>query len=424
MNDSEVMNIMIRNNIVYNSDTGLTITRAEGSFLWDDRERKILDFSSGWNVANLGWNHPEIAAAMIEQIQKNVYVPMETGEEIQYKYAEALLGALPKELDVVSRVTSGTEANEQAIKIARVATGRKKIVGFYDTYHGQSLGDISIGYRPEQVTKIAPLVPEFFKIDYPSTFLTKKSEPETLADFLTVLEDVLKNKDVAALVTEPGIITGFGSAYVAPRGFLTGVRKLTEQYGTVLILDEVGTGFSRTGKLFGMNHEGVVPDIATFAKGISNGGAAIGAVAARRGIIEPAHRDAILISTFGWTPVACAAALATVQVHLRDKVWEQSAQKGEWLMKILSERLKDHPNVGEIRGIGLEIAVVFVNNKTAMEPDIFFADKVVRTSLANNLFLNLGHAGSIQLMPPLTILQEDLEEGVNVFVKSVEQVSS
>lgn len=412
---------MIKNQITYHSDWLFTVKRAEGCYFWDQENKKILDFSSGWNVANLGWNHPEIAEAMIAQIKKNVYVPMETGEEIQYEYAQTLLEVLPKELNVTSRVTSGTEANEQAIKIARAATGRKKIIGFYDSYHGQSLGDISIGYRPEQVTKIAPLVPEFFKLDYPSTFLTKKSEPETLADFFTVLEDVLKNKDVAALVTEPGIITGFGSAYVAPQGFLTGVRKLTEQYGTLLILDEVGTGFSRTGKLFGMNHESVVPDIATFAKSISNGGAAIGAVAARKEIIEPAHRDSVLISTFGWTPVACAAALATLQVHLRDKVWEQSAQKGAWLMKTLSERLKDHPKVGEVRGMGLEIAVVFVNNKNEMEPDTIFADKVVRKSLANNLFLNLGHAGCIQLMPPLIMPQNILEEGVNLFIQSVEE---
>lgn len=413
---------MIKNQITYDADWQFTIKRAEGCYFWDQDDKKILDFSSGWNVSNLGWNHSEIAQAMIAQIKKNVYVPMETGEEIQYEYARTLLGALPKELNVASRVTSGTEANEQAIKIARASTGRKKIVGFYDTYHGQSLGDISIGFRPEYVTKIAPLVPQFFQLNYPSTFLTKKSEQETLADFFIALEDVLKNKDVAALVTEPGIITGFGSAYVAPPGFLTGVRKLTEQYGTLLILDEVGTGFSRTGKLFGMNHEGVVPDIATFAKGISNGGAAIGAVAAKREIIEPAQADAVLISTFGWSPVACAAALATLQVHLRDKVWEQSAQKGEWLMKTLSERLKTHPKVAEVRGMGLEIGIVFVNNKDEMKPDTDFARKVVRNAFAKNLFLNLGHAGCIQLMPPLIMPQNILEEGLNLFIQSIEEV--
>lgn len=413
---------MIHENISYNSDWLFTVKRAEGSYLWDQNDRRILDFSSGWNVANLGWNHSEIATAMIRQIQKNVYVPMETGEEIQYEYAKALLGVLPKELDTVSRVTSGTEANEQAIKIARAATGRKKIIGFSDTYHGQSLADISIGYRKSYTTKISPLVPEFIQLEYPTTFLTKKSEKDTLDTFLTQLEDILKHKDVAAVVTEPGIITGWGSTYVAPKGFLTGVRKLTEEYGTLLILDEVGTGFSRTGALFGMNHEGVIPDIATLAKAIANGAAAIGAVVTKRDLLEPVQEDTMLISTLGWTPVACAAALATLQVHLKEKTWEQSTEKGAWLRKTLNDRLKDHPKFAEVRGMGMEMGVVFVNNKDEMKPDINFADDTVRVALKNNLLVKLGDEGSIQLMPPLTISREDLEQGTNLFVQSVEGV--
>ena len=412
---------MIKNQIAYNADWLFTVKRAEGSYLWDQDGREILDFSSGWNVANLGWNHPEIAEAMIAQIRKNQYVPMETGEEIQYEYAKALLSALPKELNVASRVTCGTEANEQALKLARAATGRKKIIGFFDAYHGESLGDLSIGYRKKYVEKISPLVPEFIQLEFPAVWLSRKSEKETLDDFLTQLENVLKQMDVAALVAEPGIITGWGSTYVAPKGFLSAVRKLTEEYGTLLILDEVGTGFSRTGKLFGMDHESVVPDIATFAKGISNGGAAIGAIAVKQDLIEPVQADTILISTFGWTPVACAAALTTLRVHLRDKTWERSAEKGAWLMKELSERLQNHPNIGEVRGMGMEIGVVIVSDKDARKSDIILADRIVHQALKNGLLLSLGDEGSIQLMPPLTTPQEDLGKGLSLFIKSLEE---
>lgn len=410
---------MIRNYIAYNGNFDLTITRAEGNYLWDHNGRKILDFSSAWNVTNLGWNHPEIAQAMIEQIQKNTYVPYEVGTEIQYQYAEELRRVLPKELDVFSRVTGGTEANEQAIKIARAATGRKKIVGFYDTYHGESLGSISIGYREKYTTKIAPLVPEFVHLQFPTTTLTGKSEEETLNNFLNELEDVLKNRDVAAVFTEPGLITGWGTMYIAPKGFLSAIRRLTEQYGTLLILDEVGTGFSRTGKLFAMQHENVVPDIATFAKGISNGGAAIGTVAVKRDIIEPVHSEIILISTFGWTPVACAAALATLRVHVRDKVWEQSKQKGNWLMGELRERLKSHPKFGDVRGLGLEIGLQFVNNQNEKEADIAFADDVCRVAREKGLYLSLGDEGCIQLMPPLTISQDELFVGLELLNESI-----
>jgi 4-aminobutyrate aminotransferase-like enzyme len=415
---------MINNHIAYNYDWLFTVKRAKGSYFWDQNNRKFLDFASGWNVTNLGWNHPEVSSAMIKQIKKNVYVPMEMGEEVQYEYAKTLLKTLPEELNVISRVTGGTEANEQAIKIARAATGRKKILGFYDTYHGESLGDLSIGYRKEYVARISPLVPEFLQLEYPTTFLSHKSEKETLHDFLNLLEGVLRKKDVAALVTEPGMITGWGSTYVAPKGFLKEVRRLTEEYGTLLILDEVGTGFSRTGKLFGMQHEKVTPDIATFAKGISNGGAAIGAVVTKRDILEPVQKNTFLISTFGWTPVACAAALATLNVHIRDKVWLQSEEKGNWLKKELLKQLKNHPKVGEVRGMGMELGLVFVNNKSEMKPDMEFANKVCAKALENNLVLNAGDEGSIQLMPALTTPLETLTEGINKIVKSIDQVST
>ena len=165
---------MIKNNIAYNHDWKFTIKRAEGSFFWDQNGRKIIDFSSGWNVANLGWNHPEIAQAMIDQINKNVYVPMETGEEIQYEYAKALLGVLPKELNVIGRSTGGTEANEQAIKLARAATGRKKILGIYNTYHGESLTDLAIGFRKNYVKKNCPASYRFYSSSISVNFFERK----------------------------------------------------------------------------------------------------------------------------------------------------------------------------------------------------------------------------------------------------------
>lgn len=412
---------MIKNSIVYNYKWQFTIKKAKGCYFWDQNDRKILDFSSGWNVANLGWNHPEIAKAMINQIKRNVYVPMEMGEEIQYKYAKKLLQSLPESFNVVSRSTGGTEANEQAIKIARAATGRKKIVGFYDAYHGESLGDLSIGYRKEYISKISPLVPQFVHLDYPAISLSQMSEKVILADFLQVLDDTLKKEDVAAVVTEPGMITGWGSAHLAPKGFLSGIRSITKNYGTLLILDEVGTGFSRTGKLFGMNHEDVVPDIATFAKGMSNGGAAIGALATSKDLIDSTEGETHLISTFGWTPVACAAAYATLNVHLREKIWEQSANKGQWLKTKLKEMLGGHPKVGDIRGMGMEIGLMFVNDRKQLKPDMKFAQLVANISLNKNLYLSIGDEGTLQLMPPLIASIDELDEGLNIITKSVKQ---
>lgn len=415
---------MIKNHIVFNdiSDWRFRLTKAQGSYIWDEKGRKYIDFTSGWNVTNLGWNHPEVNEAVAKQARKNTYSLLWSTDETREELASTLVASLPKSLDSVCRATGGTEANEEAMKIARAITGRKKIIGFRDSYHGQSFGVMALGYRPEYVTAIAPLVPNILQINFPSTFTSGKNEIETLAIFLEQLEKILKKKDIAAIVTEAGIITGWGSTLVAPRGFLAEVRRLTKRYGTLLILDEVGTGFSRCGKLFGMELEGVIPDIATFAKGMSNGAAAIGALAVNSNLVEPTLDKTNLTSTFGWTPVACAAAKKALEIHLRDKVWEQAAEKGKFLMKLLKEQLGDHPKVGNIRGIGMEIGVTFLKGKNPKTPDEDFAKLLVNKAFKKGLHIIHGGDGNIQIMPPLTTSQGVLKQGVDIFIHSMNEV--
>ena len=172
--------------------------------------------------------------------------------------------------------------------------------------------------------------------------------------------------------------------------------------------------FQETGTLYGMEQENVSPDIATFAKGMSNGGCAIGTVAVNSDLFDTIDSDIFLISTFGWTPVAAAASLATLKIHLREKMWEKAKANGEWFKKKLIEKLGTHPKVGDIRGVGLEIGLVFVTDREKNNPDISFAEKIARRALRQNLYLLTGDAGSIQLMPPLTTDRETLEEGIAI----------
>src|SRR3989344_1972702 len=178
---------MLKNKIIYNpsSEWRLNLIKAKGSFLWDDKGNRFIDFTSGWNVTNLGWNNSEIKQAIINQARKNTYTPMETTDSIQKELAENLTNSLPKELDVVARATGGTEANEEAIKTARAFTGRKKIIGFKDTYHGQSYATMSLGYLPEYIENmgIGPMVPEFIQLDFPNIYRTKKTPVQLLSDF-------------------------------------------------------------------------------------------------------------------------------------------------------------------------------------------------------------------------------------------------
>jgi putrescine aminotransferase len=398
---------MIENSIVFRNFKGkyeyFRFGKAEGSLIWNRDGKEYIDFSSGWNVTNLGWNHPEINEALIKQVNTNVQGLLWGSDIIQEKYAEALTAALPKELNACVKATGGTEAVEAALKVARVFTKRKKIIGFKDTYHGQLFASLALGAEAEYREKISPFVPEIMPIDFPS----EESGQEGFEKFLVEFEKLLAREDVAAVVTEPGIITGWGLTALAFPGFLTKVRELTKKYGTLLIVDEVGTGFSRTGKLFGIEHEQVVPDMIVLAKGISNGAAAIGAVVGRADIFEPAFSEAMLISTFGWTPLACAAALKTLQIHQRDKTWEMAQEKGEYIMKRIESMIG--AKIISVRGLGMEIGIQFKDDETCRS--------VQRAAFADGLHIVVGGDNNIQIMPPLTIPQDLLDRGLDILAK-------
>ena len=393
---------MIENSIVYRNFKGkyeyFPLSKAEGALLWDRNGKRYIDFTSGWNVTNLGWNHPEVNEALIAQARKNVQGLLWGSDPIQEEYAAALTAALPKGLDACVKATSGTEAIEVSIKIARAYTNRKKIIGFNGLYHGQLFASLALGAPGESREKLTPLVPEITPIEFPHEGIGQ----EGFEKFITEFEKLLSKEDVAAVITEPGIITGWGSTLIAYPGFLTKVREITKKYDTLLIIDEVGTGFSRTGRLFGIEHESIVPDMIVFAKGISNGAAAIGTTVGRSEIFEPAFTDAVLISTFGWTPVACAAALKTLQVHQREKTWEMAEQKGSYIV----ERLRTHigDKVRDVRGMGMEIGIRFKDTATA--------EQVQKAVFADGLHTVVGSQYNMQLMPPLTIPQEFLDEGL------------
>lgn len=406
---------MIKHRIAYNPviDWRFDITRAEGSYLYDHQQKRYIDFTSGWNTANLGWNHPELRDALITQSQKNVYVPMWSTEEMQIAYAKALTDSLPHSLDVVCRTTGGTESNEMALKIARAATGRKKIISFVNSYHGHSFGTLALGYKPAYVKEVAPLVPEFIQIPFPS-IVDQIAAATVLSEFEQRLESLLLSEDVAAVVTEPGIITGWGSLEIAPDGFMRSIRNITQKYGTLLIVDEVGSGFSRLGKLYGIEIEGITPDMVTLAKGISNGAMPIGAVVTRESLIADILDGFKPTSSFGWTPLACAVAMKCLEIHMRDRMWEQAERKGRYLQKLLNSRFEDSSIVYAIRGIGMEIGFNLRGENAE--------DKVNR--LAEEAFvrgLHIAKAGDcVQLMPPLTIDESFLDEGVEILAESIE----
>jgi len=278
---------------------------------------------------------------------------------------------------------------------------------------------MSIGYLPEYVTAISPLVGNFVQINFPETYRDNRSEGEILKNFSSKLEELLSKKDIAAIVCEAGMITGWGDARVAPKGFVQQVRKLTQKYGTLMILDEVGTGFSRCGKLFGMEIEGIVPDVVTFAKGLSNGVAAIGTMVTKKEIAEKTYNKSNVTSTFGWVPVACAASLKVLQIHKRDKVWEKSDRKGKIILNTLKKEFANNPFVGDIRGIGMEIGLELVKNKKTKERNPELVAKVAKEAREKGLHLVGDNESVIQIMPPLVIGENVLNKGLEILTEIV-----
>ena len=202
---------------------------------------------------------------------------------------------------------------------------------------------------------------------------------------------------------------GHRGSRAGPGAFLSKLRELTRTYGTLLIVDEVGTGFSRTGKLFAIEHENVVPDMIVFAKGISNGAAAIGTVVGRADIFESAFTDAILISTFGWTPLACAAALKTLQVHQAEKTWEMAQEKGAFIVESLSKKIGGE--LVEVRGLGMEIGLRFKNEDVAQ--------RIQKAAFYDGLHIVVGSQNNIQIMAPLTIPADLLQEGLEILTSHI-----
>ncbi len=408
---------MIKHNIIYNgfSDFQFTVSKAKGSFIWDDKGKKLIDFTSGWNVTNLGWNNEEINKAMIDQVRKNIYSSMWTEDPIQHEYATKLIESLPKGLELITREATGVTANIMAIKTARAYTGKKKILSFRDTFHGSLYQTLQLGYAPEYPVSKSIFLDFKYNIHltYPKVSYQNVNEAKILSKFCKQLEDTLKSdSDIAAFITESGVISGWGSTYLAPKGFLREIRKLTSKYGVLLIVDEVGTGFSRTGELFGINHENVVPDIMVFAKGMGNG-AVIAATVTTREIGEKSYTKSNPQSTFAWTPPNVAAAMKTLEIHKRDKMWKKAKKDGEYLLKTLRSELMNSDIIDDINGMGMEIGVHLKSEpqfKTKMREFI---------SKARYMGLHLAYADetNFQLMPPLTIERKDLDQGIEIFVK-------
>ncbi|MPM13285.1 [LysW]-aminoadipate semialdehyde transaminase [bioreactor metagenome] len=375
----------------------LEIVSADGCKLFAADGAEYLDFISGISVANIGHNHPEVNAAVIEQLNKHTHL-LVYGEFIQNAQtglAELLCSLLPATLNNVYFVNSGAEAIDGAMKLAKRCTGRFEILSCRNAYHGSTTGPLSIMGSEEYKTAFRPLLPGTGLIGFNN------------------IEDLkLITEKTAAIVIEP--FQAEAGVRIPDKEYFISLRKRCDETGTLLIFDEVQTGFGRTGKMFALEHFGIVPDILVLAKALG-GGFPLGAFVANESLMKNLTHHPVLghITTFGGHPVSCAAALAALKVMVREKYYEKVPEKEQLFRSLLS----DLPGLKELRSAGLLMAAEFESFE--------INQKIIHALLKNGVLTDwfLFSPQSMRLAPPLIISREEIEDGCKKISEVVNSIN-
>lgn len=351
----------------------LAVAGAEGSYFWDYDGNRYLDFTSGLVYTNIGYQHPKVVAAIQEQAGKLATFAPAFAVDVRSEAARLIAERTPGDLNKIFFTNGGAEAVENAVRMARLHTGRHKVLSAFRSYHGATSTAINLTGDPRRWasdTGSAGVVRFWAPFLYRSPFYAE-TEQQECERALAHLEDTIAFEGpgtIAAIILET--VPGTAGIMTPPPGYLTGVREICDRYGIVFVLDEVMAGFGRTGKWFAAEHFDVVPDLMTFAKGVNSGYVPLGGVAISEEIAATFEtRPYPGGLTYSGHPLACAAAVATIQVMEDEKVVENAARVGEQLLgpglRALAER---HPSVGEVRGMGVFWALDLVKNKETREP--------------------------------------------------------
>lgn len=398
----------------------IPVVRGEGLYFWDAAGRRYSDMSSQLVNLNLGHGNREIVEAIKKQADEYCYISPSYGSGSRTVLAEKLLGLMPPSTGKIFFTNAGADANENAVKMARLYTGRSKVFSRYRSYHGSTFGAGNLTGEPRRYA-LEPGIPGFVKFFDPYVYREKvgfASETEAAGYYVAKLREqvVYENPEsVAAIVLET--VTGSNGVIIPPDGYLQGVRRICDDYGIMLVCDEVMTGFGRTGRMFAFEHWGVEPDLISFAKGVTCGYVPLGGVGVSRKIAD-FFDDHVLSCglTYSGHPLACAAGVAALDYYHDHDVVKNVQERGRTLGGLL-ERIKDgHPCVGDVRYIGLFSAVELVTSRETREPLVPYGKdpegkmKAIIGKLASKGFMTYSHENMILVAPPLIITDGQLEE--------------
>jgi len=412
----------------FRKDYPLVVSHGRGAMVEDVDGNRYLDFAAGIAVTATGHCHPDVVAAIHAQTERFLHM---CATDFYYENVVMLAEGLARRAPGpgpwrVFFANSGAEVVEAAIKLARLRTGRQKIVAFYGAFHGRTFGAMSLtASKPVQRKGYAPFVPEVLHTHYAHCYRCPVNrEPSTCAvqclDLLTdtMFGTTVDPTEIAAVIVEP--VQGEGGYVVPHPGFLPRLRELTRKHGILLIADEVQCGMGRTGRFFASEHFGLEPDIITLAKGIASG-MPRGALVARDDVMQ--WNNGGHGSTFGGNPVSVAAALATLRL-LEGGLVENAGRVGSRLIEQLIARLGRHRTVGDVRGLGLMIGVEIVRDRGSRTPAPDLREAILEEAYRRGLLLLGCGKSTVRLAPPLIIDDQDADTAVRILDESIEAVSS
>jgi len=397
---------------------------AQGSEIWDTDGRRYIDFVGGIGVMNVGHNHPRVMAAVREQLDKFTHtafqaVMYESYLKLAQRLCDLAPGTSPKKAIFFS---TGAEAVENAVKIARAHTGRPAVISFRGSFHGRTLLALSLtGSVQPYKQNFGPYAPEVYQTPFPYEYRGWNS-----AAALAVLDDLFASEvpadRVAAIIVEP--VLGEGGFIPASREFLQGLRAVTEKHGIVLIVDEIQTGFGRTGKFFAIEHSGVEPDLMTVAKSLAAGFPLSGVVGKAEIMDAPAPGG--LGGTYAGNPVACAAGLAVLDVMRDERLPERAARIGSVVEERMRSWANEHEIVGDVRVMGAMAGMELVRSRTTKEPADKETARVLSVAREKGLILLRSgvHHNVIRTLMPLTIPDEQLDEGLDILGAALSEVAT
>ncbi|MCL5803827.1 MAG: acetyl ornithine aminotransferase family protein [Candidatus Thermoplasmatota archaeon] len=402
--------------------------RGKGLFVEDVDGNVFLDFASGISVTNIGHVHPYVTQKVKEQLDKLWhFAGTDYYYEEQVNAAKALTEITPGKFDKkVFFSNSGTESNEASLKIAKAFTGRQEFISFIGGFHGRTNGSLSFtASKATQRRGFFPTMPGVAHVPYPNPYrnpfgIDGYEHPSELVEatleFIEkyVLNTYMPPEDIAAFMVEP--IQGEGGYIVPPKEFHKKLRKMADDNNILIIMDEVQTGFGRTGKFFASEHFSVEPEIISLAKAIASGipmGASV--INARLDF----KSEGMHSNTFGGNLIASAACVATIEVMKKEKLVENSAKMGKYLMKRLLELQEDFDSVGDVRGLGLMTAIDFVKNRKTKEPAGKLRDIVERKAYENGLLLLSTGLSAIRIIPALNVTEDQIDMGIVALEKAI-----